>query len=91
MSGLRTKIRNPDLTNTKQTFYPHNLDVQYRQEYVARKIYTVFIVHAYQTSTELLNKGCRAAVFFSASGAALSQKVADGKINVQSDCALETR
>jgi hypothetical protein len=34
---------------------------------------------------------CRAAAFFSASGAALSQKVADGKINVQSACALDIR
>jgi hypothetical protein len=33
----------------------------------------------------------RTAAFFSESGAALSQQVADGKINVQSVCALITR
>jgi hypothetical protein len=33
----------------------------------------------------------REAAFFSASGAALSQEVADGKFNVQSACALITR
>jgi hypothetical protein len=33
----------------------------------------------------------RAASFFSANGAALSQQIADGKINVQSACALSTR
>jgi hypothetical protein len=33
----------------------------------------------------------RAAAFFSASGAALSQQVADGEINVQPVCALITR
>jgi predicted nucleic acid binding AN1-type Zn finger protein len=33
----------------------------------------------------------RAAAFFSASGAALSQEVTDGKMNVQSACALDTR
>jgi hypothetical protein len=32
----------------------------------------------------------RAAALFSASDAALSQEVADGKINVQSACALNT-
>lgn len=32
----------------------------------------------------------RAAAFFSASGAALSQEVDDSKINVQSACALTT-
>jgi hypothetical protein len=54
-------------------------------------MYTVFIVQAYQTSTELLRMWCRAAAFFSASGADLSQEVADGKINVQSACAMGTR
>jgi hypothetical protein len=34
-------------------------------------MYTVFIVQVYQTTTELLNMWCRAAGFFSASGAAL--------------------
>jgi hypothetical protein len=54
-------------------------------------IYTVFIVQAYQMSTELLGTWCcAAAAFFSASGAALSQEVADGKIDVQSACALNT-
>jgi hypothetical protein len=33
------------------------------------------------------SSGC-AAAFFSASGAALSQQVADGKINIQSACTL---
>jgi hypothetical protein len=51
----------------------------------------VFIVQAYQTPTEILDTWCRAAAFFSASGAALSQEVADGQINVQSACALDTR
>jgi hypothetical protein len=32
----------------------------------------------------------RAAAFFSASGPSLSQEVADGKINVQSACPLNT-
>jgi hypothetical protein len=54
-------------------------------------IYTVFIVQAYQTSTELLSTWCRAVEFFSASGAALSQEAANGKINVQSVCALDIR
>jgi hypothetical protein len=40
---------------------------------------------------ELLSMWRRAAAFFSASGAAQSQEVADGKINVQSACALNTR
>jgi hypothetical protein len=38
---------------------------------------------AYQTSTELFSTWCRAVAFFSASGTALSQEVADRKINVQ--------
>jgi hypothetical protein len=38
-------------------------------------LYTVFIVQAYQTSTEHLSTWCRAAAFFSASGAALSQEI----------------
>jgi hypothetical protein len=46
----------------------------------------VFIVQAYQTSTVLLSM----VAFFSTSGAALSQEVADGKMNVQSACALNT-
>jgi hypothetical protein len=50
----------------------------------------VFIVQAYQTSTELLITWCRAA-FFSTSGAALSQEVANGKINVKLACALNIR
>jgi hypothetical protein len=54
-------------------------------------IYTVFIAQAYQPSTELLSTWCRAAAFFSASGAPLSQEVAEGKINVQSAYALNTR
>jgi hypothetical protein len=37
-------------------------------------MYTVFIVQAYQTSTELLSMWRRAAAFFWASGAALSQE-----------------
>jgi hypothetical protein len=45
--------------------------------------YTVFIVQAYQTSMGLLSTWCRAAEFFSANGPALSQEVADGKIDVQ--------
>jgi hypothetical protein len=51
-------------------------------------IYTAFIVQAYQTSMELLNTRCRTSAFFSASGAALSQEVGDGKINVKSSCTL---
>jgi hypothetical protein len=54
-------------------------------------IYTVFIAQAYQTSTELLSTWCCAVAFFLVSGAALSQEVADGKINVQSACAVNTR
>jgi hypothetical protein len=46
-------------------------------------MYTVFIAQSYQTSTELLSTWCRAAAFFSTSGVALSQEVADGKINIQ--------
>jgi hypothetical protein len=38
-------------------------------------IYTVFIVRAYQTSTELLSTWRCAAAFFSASAAALSEEV----------------
>jgi hypothetical protein len=49
-----------------------------------------FIVQAYQTYMELLSTRCRMAAFFSASGAELLQKVANGKINVQSACALDT-
>jgi hypothetical protein len=33
----------------------------------------------------------RAVAYFSASGALLSQEVAEGKINVQSACAFDTR
>jgi hypothetical protein len=40
---------------------------------------------------ELLSTWCCAAAFFSASGAALLQEVADGKINVQSACAPHTQ
>jgi hypothetical protein len=54
-------------------------------------MYTTITVQAYQTSKKLLSTWCRAAAFFSASGAALSQEVADGKINVQSACALNTQ
>jgi hypothetical protein len=39
----------------------------------------------------LLSTWCRAAEFLSASGAALSQEVADGKMNVKSACALNIR
>jgi hypothetical protein len=53
-------------------------------------MYTLFIVQAYQTSTELLSTWCHAAAFFSASGEALLQEVPDGKMNVQSACALDT-
>jgi hypothetical protein len=53
--------------------------------------YTVFIAQAYQTFTELLITWRRAQAFLTASGAALSEEVADGKINVQSACALNTR
>jgi hypothetical protein len=49
------------------------------------------IVQAYQTSKELLSTWCHAATFFSASGAALSQEFANGKINVQSAGALCTQ
>jgi hypothetical protein len=45
--------------------------------------YTVFTVQAYQTSQYM-------AAFISASGTALSQEVADSKMNVQSACALNT-
>jgi hypothetical protein len=64
-----------------------------RDEFTAEwtNLDTAFIVQAYQTSTELLNAWCRAATFFSASGAALSQEVADGKINIKSASALNTR
>jgi hypothetical protein len=51
----------------------------------------MFIVQAHQTSMELLTMWCSMAAFFLASGAALSQEVADGKINVQSACALNTQ
>jgi hypothetical protein len=51
----------------------------------------VFIAQAHEMSTELLSTWRQAAAFLSASGAALSQEVADGKYNVQSHCALNTR
>jgi hypothetical protein len=54
-------------------------------------MYTVFIVQAHQTSKELHSTQRRAAAFFSGRGVALSQEVADGKINVQSACDLNTR
>jgi hypothetical protein len=51
----------------------------------------VFNVQAYQIPTEVFSTWCRAVAFFSASVAALSQEVADGKINAQSASALNTR
>jgi hypothetical protein len=54
-----------------------------REQWVYMSLYTVFIVHAYQTSQYVVSRA--------ASGAALSEVVADGKINVQSACAVNTR
>jgi hypothetical protein len=51
------------------------LAVKYFIMNIFRLIYTVFFVQAYQKSTELLSTWCRAAAFFSANGAALSQEV----------------
>jgi hypothetical protein len=62
-----------------------------KQTDAAAGIYTVFIAQAYQMSAELLSTWCSAAALFSTTGAALSEEVTDGKINVQSACALHTR
>jgi hypothetical protein len=51
----------------------------------------MFIVQAYKMSMEILSMWHCAAAFFSTSGTGLSQEDADGKINVQSACALDTR
>jgi hypothetical protein len=45
------------------------------QQYFSFVLYTVFIVQAYQTSTELFSMWCHTVAFFLASGAALSQEV----------------
>jgi hypothetical protein len=73
------------LSRVHWTFY-----VQLRYEYCGGSVgagclilYTMFIVKACQMPTELLSTRCRAETFFSASGTALLQEVADGKINVQ--------
>jgi hypothetical protein len=50
----------------------------------------MFIVQAYKMSMELFSTWCHIAAFFSVNDTAFLQEVANGKINVQSACALDT-